>query len=240
MAKTHTSKKSTFKTSAAAPLKAARRAASASSSASLDSRHALLQEAKRVFAAKGFDGATVKDLATAAGVNISLVSYHFGGKEGLYRTCLESFGIERVEATERILRAATSNEDFRIRLKLFAEDFVEIFVKEHDTCKMIHRGLDNLDPITAEVFQNVFLRVFNALLAFINSGQETGILRENFDGEITAGFLMGSLMHLLRSQDIARLLGKPTLDEPGFRDKVIDHWVETFTSGIFADRSQKK
>lgn len=216
------------------------RRSSAATTASHDSRQALLREAKRVFAAKGFEGATVKDLATAAGVNISLVSYHFGGKEGLYRTCLESFGGERVEATERILRAASSHEDFRVRLKLFAEDFTEIFFKEPDTCKMINRGLDNLDAVTAEVFQSVFMRVFNALHSFLLSGQKLGLLRENLDCEANSGFLMGSLLHLLRSQDLCRLMGKPTLDDAAYRDLVINQWVESFTTGIFADRSQQK
>jgi len=235
MAKAHAAKKTTLK----APSKTARRA-TAITAASHDSREALLREAKRVFAAKGFEGATVKDLATAAGVNISLVSYHFGGKEGLYRTCLESFGMERVESTERILRAAASREDFRVRMKLFAEDFIAIHFKEPDTCKMITRGIDSLDSVTAEVFQNVFLRVFNALHGFIQAGQRTGILRDGFDCEATAFFLMGSLMHILRSQDLIRVLGKPTLDNASYRDQVIDQWVESFTNGIFADRSQKK
>ncbi len=151
-----------------------------------DARTALLREAKRVFAAKGFKGATVKDLATAAGVNISLVSYHFGGKDGLYRTCLESFGAERVESTERILRQPNSLEEFCLRLKLFAEDFFEINLRDPDTCKMIYRSLDNLDAVTAELFESVFMRVFNALHFFLDSAQKSGFIKRDLDTEISA------------------------------------------------------
>ncbi|MFG1999992.1 TetR/AcrR family transcriptional regulator [Spirillospora sp. NPDC048911] len=46
---------------------------------------ALLDAAVTEFAAKGYAGARVQDIADRAGVNKHLISYYFGGKEGLYR-----------------------------------------------------------------------------------------------------------------------------------------------------------
>ena len=43
----------------------------------------LIKVAMRLFADKGFDGVTVRDIATAAGVSAGLISHHFGSKEGL-------------------------------------------------------------------------------------------------------------------------------------------------------------
>jgi len=47
-------------------------------------RAALLDAALEEFAAKGFAGARVRDIAQRAGVSKDLISYHFGGKDGLY------------------------------------------------------------------------------------------------------------------------------------------------------------
>ncbi|MFV2179240.1 TetR/AcrR family transcriptional regulator [Actinomadura sp. LOL_016] len=47
-------------------------------------RTLLLEAALDEFAAKGYAGARVQDIADRAGVNKQLISYHFGGKEGLY------------------------------------------------------------------------------------------------------------------------------------------------------------
>lgn len=44
----------------------------------------ILEAALREFAAKGFAGARVSEIAAGAGVNKQLISYYFGGKEGLY------------------------------------------------------------------------------------------------------------------------------------------------------------
>jgi len=49
------------------------------------SRELLLNAALDEFSAKGFAGARVQDIARRAGVNKQLISYYFGGKEGLYR-----------------------------------------------------------------------------------------------------------------------------------------------------------
>lgn len=58
----------------------------------IDTKEKLLAHAIEIFSLKGFDGTTVKDLAEAAGVNVSLISYHFGGKEALYNACINKFG----------------------------------------------------------------------------------------------------------------------------------------------------
>lgn len=47
-------------------------------------RDKLLNAAIDVFGRYGFDGATTRKLADAAGVNLQAIPYYFGGKEGLF------------------------------------------------------------------------------------------------------------------------------------------------------------
>ena len=46
-------------------------------------RENLIESAERLFAARGFDGVSVRDIANDAKVNSALVGYYFGGKQGL-------------------------------------------------------------------------------------------------------------------------------------------------------------
>lgn len=54
----------------------------------LDTRTRLLESAIIHFAAKGFDGAGIREIAKGANANSALVAYHFCGKEGLYLEAL--------------------------------------------------------------------------------------------------------------------------------------------------------
>ena len=51
-------------------------------------RARLLREARRIFAAKGFDKASTREIAAAAEANVALIAYYFGDKQGLYREVL--------------------------------------------------------------------------------------------------------------------------------------------------------
>ena len=53
-------------------------------------RQALLRAGAELFSERGFDGVSIEDLAARAGFNKALVSYHFGGKRGLYVAILDS------------------------------------------------------------------------------------------------------------------------------------------------------
>jgi AcrR family transcriptional regulator len=49
-----------------------------------DPRRRLLEAAGQIFAEKGFEGATVREIKDRAGVNIAAVNYYFQSKERLY------------------------------------------------------------------------------------------------------------------------------------------------------------
>jgi AcrR family transcriptional regulator len=49
-----------------------------------DTRAALVDAARAVFAEQGYDGATVRSIAARAGVDAAMVNHWFGGKEGLF------------------------------------------------------------------------------------------------------------------------------------------------------------
>ena len=53
------------------------------------SRDTLLSAALDAFGRHGFDSASTRDIAKAAGTPMSQITYHFGGKDGLYLACAQ-------------------------------------------------------------------------------------------------------------------------------------------------------
>lgn len=76
--------------------------------------------AVRVFAAKGYKGATVRDICReAGGANLNAINYYFGGKEKLYQAILEILfteGDRRIR--ERLAEAGDVTPEERLRLLL--------------------------------------------------------------------------------------------------------------------------
>jgi AcrR family transcriptional regulator len=62
-----------------------------------DARRRLIMSALRLFAEKGFEAATTREICEAAGTNISAISYYFGDKAGLYRSVFT----EPIDETKR-------------------------------------------------------------------------------------------------------------------------------------------
>lgn len=71
-------------------------------------RDKLLLVAMHLFAERGFDGVTVRDISTAAGVSVGLINHHFRSKEGL-RQAVDDYFISRTGAAiERALESSHS------------------------------------------------------------------------------------------------------------------------------------
>lgn len=54
----------------------------------MDKKEIILQAAEELFAEKGFDATSVKDLSQRANVNVAMISYYFGSKEKLLETLI--------------------------------------------------------------------------------------------------------------------------------------------------------
>jgi AcrR family transcriptional regulator len=69
-------------------------------------RGALLDAAENLFAEKGFEGTTTREVVKKAKCNLALISYYFGGKDGLYKAVL----LRHIDRIQLNYSAATFSE----------------------------------------------------------------------------------------------------------------------------------
>tara|TARA_B110000914_G_C15413444_1_gene422999 strand:- start:342 stop:1019 length:678 start_codon:yes stop_codon:yes gene_type:complete len=71
----------------------------------VDTREQILEAAWNLFAERGFEDVSVRDVTNSAGVNLASVSYHFGGKEGLIqetvKRCMNPINEYRIKLLEQ-------------------------------------------------------------------------------------------------------------------------------------------
>jgi AcrR family transcriptional regulator len=86
--------------------------------------------ALRLFADKGYEGATTREICDAAGANISSIRYYFGDKAGLYRAAFtEPMGDTPCGAN----LAAYGELELPEALKLLFRDFLEPLKRGEET-----------------------------------------------------------------------------------------------------------
>ncbi|MFK3798869.1 MULTISPECIES: CerR family C-terminal domain-containing protein [unclassified Pseudomonas] len=90
-----------------------------------ETRARIIEAAVSVFGERGYDGASTRDIATAAGVNSPALQYYFDGKEGVYLACVEHLiGLlwrkmgPTVDIAESALAAADADDQALIEASL--------------------------------------------------------------------------------------------------------------------------
>lgn len=112
-----------------------------------DTADRILAVGREVFALQGYEGATTRQIAAAAGVNVATLAYHFGGKEGLYRAVLDRMYARMLTVALPSPLAADPRE--RVRQ---AVDALWAFALAHELeIRLLLRQMLDRDPLRSEV-----------------------------------------------------------------------------------------
>ncbi|MEZ4654271.1 MAG: TetR family transcriptional regulator [Candidatus Eisenbacteria bacterium] len=138
-------------------------------------KDALLAAAEELFSSRGLDGTRTDDIAKASGVNKAMISYYFGGKDGLYAAVLST---NMDPALESLARLRESTRPAPEKLADFIRIFGELHMEKPRFSEMLFRELlsggVNLDRNALPRF----LEVFGTLRAILEQGRAEGTLRE--------------------------------------------------------------
>jgi TetR/AcrR family transcriptional regulator, regulator of cefoperazone and chloramphenicol sensitivity len=89
-----------------------------------DTRDLLLEAAGQVFAEKGYDAATGKEICERAGLAAAAVNYHFGGMQALYQAVIAE-ARSRLMSFETLSQAVAGGGSAEVRLRAVIAAFVK-------------------------------------------------------------------------------------------------------------------
>jgi len=97
-----------------------------------ETRERLLDAAERIFAERGFEGASMRAVTQAAGASVSAANYHFGSKDSLLRaTLLRRVGPLNERRIERLDALEDEARGHPLELETVIEAFLRPVFEEH-------------------------------------------------------------------------------------------------------------
>ena len=194
------------------------------------SREALLAAGTELFAALGFDGASVSDIARKAGVNPAMISYHFGGKRELYLAILAATFEEIVADVERIAASTAPAPDV---LRQVIATIGEAATHRHSHfCTMMLREVLTGGPRLETTALAQPVRVLAAVERIVSRGVREGAFRP-VDPLLTHLSLVGSLVFFFATMRFRqRILRDGLHRDPPDGDTYVRHLQDLIIEGL--------
>jgi AcrR family transcriptional regulator len=105
-------------------------------------REAILAAAAHLYAERGFQGASVADLAKACSTSKSLIYHYFPSKDDILYAAMAAHLDALVAAAEQAVQAGSAET----RLRALTHAFMRLYVGAEDSHKVLLNELDNLPP----------------------------------------------------------------------------------------------
>jgi AcrR family transcriptional regulator len=197
-----------------------------------NTRELILAQATKSFADHGYEGASLREICNAVNANVSAVKYHFGDKEGLYRTCLSEYAESRFSVIANILTPANSEEELKLKLKLFAEDFLSASFNNFDMSRMLFREIENMNPILEGIFEGTFLKIYKQLAYILDDAQNKKIISKNISVDTATSIFFHYLSQSFRTHHIAKKFFKKNIKNQESQVEHIDNLLTILFHGI--------
>ena len=140
----------------------------------VDKKEHIMTHAIQLFADKGFEATSIRDLAKAADVNVAMVNYYFGSKEKLIEAIVEEKAAYMKDRIEELEADKTMSEIDKVNALI--EDYVNRITSSPNFHKLLYKELmgntrENLHQfITTSFTRNTknFASIIEIFILFFN------------------------------------------------------------------------
>lgn len=203
-------------------------------------RDRLIETAIQQFGELGFDGASTRDIAAASGTTMSNITYHFGGKVGLFRAAGESIVTQMGQVVKQApIAPLPANADDSERLDQICN------ILRHLGAFMLSDDAAPLAQFVAREQQNscshmreLLRRELDPVVSVV--AREVGQLRPDLSREecqASVFFVLGMTVSLRSSRlSLCVLMDVEDVDQ-GLADKMLDRLDGMVRGAITGDRA---
>ena len=167
----------------------------------------IIETAERLFADRGFDGTSVRDIADEAGINVAMISYYFGSKEKLMEALFElRVGTIKIRV-ESLIRDESLTPIEKVNM-LIDEHIDRVLQKQCFYKIMVGVQVTNKNPALLKAASQVKIRNAEVVSELIRDGQKKGVFKKKIDVILMLNTMVGTVFQTMMSQHYYREFNK--------------------------------
>ncbi len=183
-----------------------------------DKKEHILNAAEKLFFQNGYDGSSTRSIASEAGMNMAMINYYFGSKDGLYRAVIER---RLTSFRQTLLNINELNISSWDKLHQCIELYADRIVGDNCFHQIVHRelSLQQRSDITDFIIDNLLLNA-NEVKRILIEGMENGTFRQ-VDPEFTVASIFGTKYYIVNAPQLAsKLLNQDVKDEKNLKEVI--------------------
>jgi AcrR family transcriptional regulator len=185
----------------------------------------ILAAAEEVFAAKGFQGASTREIAARAGVNISSLHYHWESKETLYFAVFRNVFDRIVDLLQNTLTPLLARHPKRAEATdLAMGELFDFFADNPNVPKLLLRRVVENEEIDVGIERDILTPAWSVFSEWVSRLGRRAIAEEEARLFMLSVYAV-MLVYLLDSRQYQSLLGGSVRGEP-LRGRVRGHLLQ--------------
>lgn len=184
----------------------------------------LLSCGAAVFAERGYEGGSTREICARANTSNNMVHHYFGNKAGLLDAIVEQFGAQILALPMRLLATpAKSQDDFVSRIEMLFGATIEACLEHRDLLKVVVR--EDASPPALGDYTDTFVK-------FLEHAKQQGLVRKGLDPTMVTGAILDRIINqVLYIPGIKGAYGVDVTD-PKYRERWCASNVDFFVHGM--------
>jgi len=179
----------------------------------IDKKDHILDVAEKVFADLGYDGASTRTISGEAGVNMAMLNYYFGSKEGLFLAVFE----RKINSFRTLLQNISNDGSMNAwdKLDKCIDNYVERIIANNCFQKLINRevSMNKRGDLTDKIIEILMVNVYE-VKRIMEEGVNNGLFYKDVDVPLVIATLFGTKNYIVNMPQLSSLiLGHDIRDE---------------------------
>lgn len=197
----------------------------------IDKKDHILDVAEKVFSDVGYDGASTRLISGEAGVNMAMLNYYFGSKEGLFLAVFQ----RKIGVFQSMLQNIGNDESISAwdKLQLFIDSYINKVVVNSCFARLINReiSMGKRNELTDKISDMMMINV-RELKRIINDGVIAGVFHEDVDQEMVISTLFGTKNYISGSSHVASKLFAHDVNDAAYLEEELKPRIKKYLKDL--------